>query len=126
MRPDDRTALLHCRSLAPILSAELRRPGGIISDDERRPSPFYSPNRPPPAPRQPKPGEKVWRLERNGHVQSCELRNDSNAGAGWDVMILKDGEPLFSRRCADESGARYIAESFRQDLIRTEWIATES
>jgi len=41
--------------------------------------------------------------------------------AGWDVMILEDGEPLFSRRCVDERGARYVAESFKQDLIRTGW-----
>jgi hypothetical protein len=39
------------------------------------------------------------------HVQSCELRNDLKADAGWDVMILEDGEPLFSRRCADEGRA---------------------
>jgi hypothetical protein len=31
------------------------------------------------------------------------------------------GELLFGRMCADEKGARYIAESFRQDLLRTGW-----
>jgi len=40
--------------------------------------------------------------------------------AGWDVLVLEDGEPLFSRRCVDEQGARYIAESFKQDYIRTD------
>jgi len=54
-------------------------------------------------------------------VQTCELRNDSKAGAGWDVMVLEDGEPVFSRRCVDEKGARFVAESFRQDLVRTGW-----
>ena len=34
------------------------------------------------SPRQPKPGEEVWRLRKAAHVQSCELRNDSNLGAG--------------------------------------------
>jgi hypothetical protein len=73
----------------------------------------------PAPPRQPKPGEEVWRLHHAGRTQSCELRNDSKAGAGWDVMVLEDGEPLFSRRCADERSARFVAESFRQDLVRT-------
>jgi hypothetical protein len=89
-----------------------------MSDDH---PPFYSPNRPPPTPRQPKPGEQVWRLAHDGRVQTCELRNDSKAGAGWDVMVLEDGEPPFSRRCVDERGARYVAESFRQDLLRAGW-----
>ena len=90
-----------------------------MSDD----APFYSPNCPPSAPRQPKPGEEVWRLQHDGRVQFCELRDDSKAGAGWDVMVLEDGEPLFSRRYVDERGARFVAESFRQDLLRTGWNA---
>jgi hypothetical protein len=92
-----------------------------MSDD----APFYSPNRPPPAPPQPKPGEEVWRVQHDGHVQSCELRDDPKAGAGWDVMVLEDGEPLFSRRCVDEKGARFVAESFRQDLLRTGWMISQ-
>jgi len=27
---------------------------------------------------------------------------------GCDVMVLEDGEPLFSRRCVDEKGARFV------------------
>jgi len=27
---------------------------------------------------------------------NCELRDDSKAGPGSDVMVLADGEPLFS------------------------------
>ena len=88
--------------------------------DER--PPFYAPNRAPTPPRQPKPGEQVWRLRNGGRVQSCELRNDSKAGAGWDMMVLEDGEPLFSRRCVDERGARFVAESFKQDLLRPGWM----
>ena len=75
-------------------------------------------------PRQRQPGEEVWRLGHpDGRVQSCELRDDSKAGAGWDVMLLEDGEPLFSRRCADERGARYVAQSFKQDTVRAGWTA---
>ena len=73
--------------------------------------------------RQRQPGEEVWRLRHpDGRMQSCELRDDSKAGAGWDVMILQDGEPLFSRRCAGERGARYVAESFRKDTARAGWV----
>jgi hypothetical protein len=57
--------------------------------------PFCSPRRPPASPRQPKPGEGVWRLRKAAHVQSCELRNDSNLGAGKDVMALENGQPPF-------------------------------
>jgi hypothetical protein len=75
-------------------------------------------NAPRPAPRQPKPGEEVWRLQHpDGRVQSCELRDDSRAGAGWDLMILENDEPLFSRRCADEHEARYVAQAMKQDNI---------
>ena len=69
-----------------------------------------------------KPGEEVWRLrDRAGRVQSCELRDNTQAGAGCDVMLLENGEPLFSRRCADEGLARYVAASTTQDLLRTGW-----
>jgi hypothetical protein len=35
-------------------------------------------------------------------------------------MILEDGEPLFSKRCVDERGAPFVAESFKQDLVETD------
>ena len=57
----------------------------------------------------------------SGRVQSCELRDNTQAGAGWDVMLLENGEPLFSRRCADEGLARFVATSTKQDLLRTGW-----
>jgi hypothetical protein len=80
------------------------------------------PHRPTPPPRQPKPGEEVWRLHgHDGRVQSCELRDDSRAGAGWDVMQLENGEPLFSRRCGSEQIARHVAEAVKKDLLRIGW-----
>jgi hypothetical protein len=36
-------------------------------------------------------------------------------------MILQDDEPLFSKRCADERAARYVAQSFKQDTLRAGW-----
>jgi hypothetical protein len=62
--------------------------------------------------RQPKSGEEVWRLHHTDRrVQSCELRDNSRAGAGWEVQILAAGEILVSRRCENEREARYVAEA---------------
>ena len=74
------------------------------------------------AARLPKPGEEVWRLRcPDGRVQTCGLRDNTQAGAGWDVMVLQNDEPLFSRRCPDEGHARFVAASVKQDLLRTGW-----
>jgi len=83
--------------------------------------PFYSPDRGPRPSRQPTPGEEVWRLRNGDRVQSCELRNADRDGAGWDVVVRDQDELLFSRRCANEQGARFVAESFKQDLRRAGW-----
>ena len=73
--------------------------------------------------RTPRLGEAVWRLRcPDGRVQSCVLRDDSRASAGWDVMVLQDDEPLFSQRCPDEGHARFAAASVKQDLLRTGWV----
>jgi hypothetical protein len=73
-------------------------------------------------PRERARGIEVWRLrDERGHVQSCELRDDSPVGAGWEVLLLMDGEPQFSRRCADEVGARNLANAWKQDNLRGGW-----
>ena len=85
---------------------------------------WYKPHPDPPAApaRQPKPSEEVWRLrDATGRVQTCELRDNSRVGAGWDLMLLEAGEPLFSRRCEDELLARRVAEGAKKDLLRTGW-----
>jgi len=64
---------------------------------------------------------KVWRLRAGDRVQWCELRDQSKVGAGVDVIVYEGDEPSFSRRCVDERGARFVAESFKQDLLRTGW-----
>ncbi len=53
--------------------------------------------------------------------KSWHKLTDSQAGAGWDVMLLENGEPLFSRRCADEGLARFVATSTKQGLLRIGW-----
>jgi hypothetical protein len=79
--------------------------------------PWYAPDHHRPGiPRQRTPGEVVWRLRHpDGHVHACELRNNSAVTAGWEVTMLADGELMFSRRCVDESHARYVATAWRQD-----------
>ena len=66
----------------------------------------------------------MWRLRSpdGTWVPSCELRDDSKAGGGWDVTMLQDEELLFSRRCVDERGARYVAQAFWQDTVRAGWV----
>jgi len=63
------------------------------------------PDRPVPPPRQPKPGEEVWCLRDSdtGRVQTCELRDNSRAGAGWEVQILEAGEILVSHRMRERA-----------------------
>jgi hypothetical protein len=44
--------------------------------------------------------------------------------AEWDVLVLLDGEPWFSRRWPDAARARYYAEAMRQDNVRGGWRET--
>jgi hypothetical protein len=74
------------------------------------------------APATPKPGEEVWRLRKESGTRTGELRNDERGGFGWDVQVLEDGELVYSRRCANEQGARFVAECFREDSLRAGWI----
>jgi hypothetical protein len=49
-------------------------------------------------------------------------------GAGFDVMVLEDGEPLplLCRRCLTLEHARYVARALEQDTRRLGWVATET
>jgi len=60
-----------------------------MSDD----APFYSPNRPSPAPRQPKPGERLFDFVRASDraPMSCELRFHGES-YGWEVQFFERGE----------------------------------
>jgi hypothetical protein len=67
-----------------------------------------------------RPGELAWRLRHaDGRVHRCELRNDADAGGGWDVQFYQGDDLLFSRPCADEALARYAAAAMKQDQLRT-------
>lgn len=92
-----------------------------MSDEQ----PFYAPDRKPAAPRTAKPGLEIWRLRLDDRVMTCELRDDGQAGAGFDVQLIEAGELRASRRCVNVDGARFVAESYRQDLLRTGWTVSE-
>jgi len=68
-----------------------------------------------------KAGEEVWRVTKDGRVIGCELRDESRVGGGWDVVIRQDGELSFSRRCADEALARFVADALKQDQLNAGW-----
>jgi hypothetical protein len=53
------------------------------------------------------------------HRPIVELRDNSRAGAGWEVQIFEAGEILVSRQCANEREARYVAEAAKRDSLRT-------
>src|SRR6185369_14668892 len=63
-------------------------------------------------------GERVWQVVKDGRNIACELHNELRLGAGWDVTIRQDGELSFSRRCADEGAARFVADALKQDQIK--------
>src|SRR5439155_10879334 len=58
-------------------------------------------------------GEELWRLTHDGRVASCELRDDTNISAGFEIVIRHDDEPIIGRRCVDETEARYYGVAFR-------------
>ena len=83
------------------------------------------PDRPATPSRQPKPGEEVWRLRDSdtGRVQTCELRDNSGAGAGCEVQILEAGEILVSRRCENAKRGTWPRPRAR---IRSEQVRSRS
>jgi hypothetical protein len=83
---------------------------------------FTHDHRPTGIPRERRAGMEVWRLvDDRGRVQSCELCDESRVGAGWDVLVLFDEEPYFSRRCPDADSARLYASAMKQDNLRGGW-----
>jgi hypothetical protein len=78
--------------------------------------PFYAPNRKV-APRQPRAGEHLWTVKKNGRQLACELRDDGAGGV--ELQVSRDGELLYGRRWAtralaleeaDERKAQYLRE----------------
>jgi hypothetical protein len=66
-------------------------------------------------------GELLWQAAHDGKTMTCELRDDSQASAGWEVLLRIDGEIVLGHRSHTEDIARYFANVFRQDHVRTGW-----
>jgi hypothetical protein len=77
-------------------------------------------HRPAPASRR-APGEVLWSVTKDGRRISCELRDESKSGAGFDVVIRQDGELSFSRLCKDEKGAQFVAAALKADQLNAGW-----
>jgi hypothetical protein len=78
--------------------------------------PFYAPNRKVP-PQEPRTGEHLWTIQKDGRQLACELRDDGAAGV--EVQMSRDGAFLYGRRWptrarpieeADERKAQYLRE----------------
>lgn len=66
------------------------------------------------------PGEEAWRVNKNGRTMACRLRRE-DVGAGWELVLMLDGEWQFGRRCPNEGLARFAAETLKQDHLRGGW-----
>jgi hypothetical protein len=84
---------------------------------------WYKPHRPPTPPRQPKPGERIWSLRRNGSQVDCELRFHGES-YGWECQCLHDGELAYGRRFPMRELALEEAEAQRQRLSAQGWLAS--
>jgi hypothetical protein len=76
----------------------------------------------PPAPRQPRPGEHVWSLHKNGRRVDCELRFHGES-YGWECQCLYGGEMAYGQRFLLHEQALQEAEWQRQRLISEGWSA---
>jgi hypothetical protein len=78
----------------------------------------HRPSSPPPP--NPRLGERVWSLDRNGRTIDCELH--SSARGDWDCLVVDDDWLISSRRLPSRADALACAEEQRQALIREGWI----
>jgi hypothetical protein len=65
--------------------------------------PFYTPNRTI-VPRQPRVGEHLWAIRKDGRQLDCELRDHGEWGV--EVQVYREREFLYGRRFATRAGAR--------------------
>lgn len=86
--------------------------------------PFYSPNAKPALPRERKPGEHVWTLQKAGRHVDCELRFHGES-YGWECQCLYDGDLAYGRRFLLHADALGEAEAHRQRLIGEGWTTDE-
>jgi hypothetical protein len=77
--------------------------------------PFYAPNRTN-ALRQPRVGEHLWAIRKDGRQIVCELRDDG--AAGFEVQVSRDREFLYGRRFATRARAIEEADTRKVQYLR--------
>ena len=77
--------------------------------------PFYAPNRTT-TPRQPRAGEPLWTVQKDGRPLECELRD--NGLAGVEVQVYRAGELLYGRRFATRALALEEARTRKAQYLR--------
>lgn len=85
--------------------------------------PFYAPNAKPRPPRQPKRGERVFILRKDGWLLECELKDQGQWGV--EVQLFNRGSFLGGRRFDTKALALQWAELERVALIQDGWAAIE-
>jgi hypothetical protein len=77
--------------------------------------PFYAANRTT-EPRQPRTGEHIWAIEKNGRHVACELRDDGAAGV--ELQVHRERELLYGRRFATRALALEKADVWKAQYLR--------
>jgi hypothetical protein len=77
--------------------------------------PFYAPNRTP-TPRQPRPGEPLCAIQKDGRQLACELRDDGDLGV--EVQVYRDREFLYGRRWPTRARALEEADARKAQYLR--------
>jgi hypothetical protein len=77
--------------------------------------PFYVPNHKI-APQQPRAGEPLWTVQKDGRQLACELRDDGEAGV--EVQVYRNGELLYGRRFANRAQALQNADVWKAQYLR--------
>lgn len=86
--------------------------------------PWYSPWHKTP-PRLPKPGERIWTLQKNGRQVACELRFHGES-YGWESQFLYDSVLVYGQRFVLRAGALAEAEAQHTRLIDEGWTAAQT
>jgi len=74
--------------------------------------PFYTPNRKPDPPRQPKSGEHLWTFIRSTSRQRAEPRDFSEGGA--ELQFLRDDQFVHGHRCETRAFALLQAQAIAE------------
>jgi hypothetical protein len=83
--------------------------------------PFYAPNRTN-APRQPRVGEALWAIEKDGRQLACELRDDGEAGV--EAQVYRERELLYGRLWANRAVALAEADERKAQYLREGGVLT--